>query len=278
MAPLHSREIYRVPEFLEVSGLDFDVEVVGEQRSDLQLSIYTEEPERMEILTNRTTLRIGVNARPGQLFSRKPRGRLVIAVPTSINAAVQTASGRIRITGLSESRSLEVGTASGGIDMSEVTGRVEVRTASGSVRVEGASGRMSVRTASGAVTVENASGELECRTGSGAQNFEEFTGDIEAGSASGRISLSDVEGAFRLQSSSGAIVADGLLLAGDSEFKSVSGRIRLDIDNPMNELRFDSRSVSGQVRIGSSTGKHVVFGEGPIEVISNTTSGSQVIE
>lgn len=278
MAPLHSQEIYRAPQFLEVSGLEYEVEIMGETRSDLQVSVYTEEPERVEILANRTTLRVAVRSRPGQLFSRKPQGRLVITAPTSMSASIQTASGRIRVTGLTDSRSLEVGSASGGVELSEVTGRLEVKTASGRVRVERASGQMSLRTASGSITVRNASGEIESRSGSGAQSFEEFTGDIEAGSASGRISLNDVEGTLRAESSSGAVVGDGVLLTGDSEFESVSGRIRLDIANPMDELRFDARSVSGQVRIGSSTGKRLEIGDGPIEVVTKTTSGSQVID
>ncbi len=166
-------------------------------------------------------------------------GTLFFDVPKEIDALVETASGDVRISGLS-SRNLRVNTASGNITIREI---------------------------SGAVTVGSISGNLDAR---------KLEGDLDLTTISGRIELKDLKGRLRVDSISGTIQGDHVLLKESSEFKTVSGDIDIDLDNALDELRYDLTTVSGRLRVGSiGATRGLEMGAGSLSLRGESVSGSQ---
>lgn len=277
-ARLDRRDFYDAMGTIEVSGMEYVVEVEGEDRRDIEVAVYTEEPNRVRIEQTREALRITVRSRLATIFSRAPQGRIELRVPRNASGVFRTASGAIAVHNLDESRAIEVGSASGSVSVRNVSGEVVINTASGSVRVEDVAGPQRIDTASGRIVVRDARGNIVGDSASGSHTYERITGDIEADSGSGQVSLRRTEGTVQITTASGQIRGDDVLLTGDSHFRSVSGSIRVDLANDLDDVRFDAKSVSGQVRIGSSRGKRLSIGSGRITVSADTTSGSQTFE
>jgi DUF4097 and DUF4098 domain-containing protein YvlB len=182
------------------------------------------------------------------------------------------------VVDVNESRSLEIGSAAGAVVVRNSSGTLDLDTASGSVLVTRTHGEKNIDTASGNITVRACDGPIVADTASGAQSYEEIVGDIEADAVSGSITLSGTRGKLAVRTTSGRIRGGAVLLSDSSTFQSVSGSIHVDLANDLAQIRFDSESQSGQVRIGDSVGKSLQLGEGSIVVESETTSGNQTFE
>jgi hypothetical protein len=277
-APLDRRRELVAPEFIDVSGMEYSVEMKGEDRDTVEVAIYTTEPKRVRIDELSDRLRITVRSRPGNLFSRAPQGRIELRVPRDTVARLSTASGPVVVVDVNESRSLEIGSAAGAVVVRNSSGTLDLDTASGSVLVTRTHGEKNIDTASGNITVRACDGPIVADTASGAQSYEEIVGDIEADAVSGSITLSGTRGKLAVRTTSGRIRGGAVLLSDSSTFQSVSGSIHVDLANDLAQIRFDSESQSGQVRIGDSVGKSLQLGEGSIVVESETTSGNQTFE
>ena len=155
--------------------------------------------------------------------------------------------------------------------------RIDVDTASGSVRVDGVHGTdFHVTSASGALRISDIASDVTAKTASGGIKAARIRGDTDLSTSSGSIDMSDVEGRVRVGSVSGSIQADHIKLTDDSQFRTVSGDIRVDLDNDLNDLRYDLSTVSGRLTVGSvRASRGLQMGDGSLLLRGETVSGSQ---
>lgn len=181
---------------------------------------------------------IHVQGRPSWLDRDAPQARIIVGVPNGI--------------------SLDIGTASG------------------SIAVRGVQGRQTLRSASGSITLDQLGGEITVRSASGGVTARSLVGTISIGTASGSVNLEECRGIITVETASGSITGEGVQLTADATFRTASGAIRVDLDNAMDDLRYDLSTASGRIRFGDvSGGKQLKGGTGRFLIEARSASGSQ---
>jgi DUF4097 and DUF4098 domain-containing protein YvlB len=228
---------------LEIRAEFLNVEIRGGEGSSV--SMRADLPEDSFFESRSFTVKHEVNGsgvrvwveRDG-LFSHGS-GTLFFSVPRDTLVTVDSASGDIRITGLSADE----------------------------LKARSASGRLIIRDIEAAVTAGSVSGSLEARR---------IRGDADLSTVSGPIEMNDVEGKIRAASISGSISGHRVLLTASSYFKTVSGEIRMDLVNALDGLRYDLSTVSGRLTVGSVRAtRGLQMGNGDVMLTGETVSGSQ---
>ena len=147
--------------------------------------------------------------------------------------------------------SLDVGTVSADIDVSDVNGEQSLHTVSGDVTTEYTGGRMSAESVSGDVEIsgDNSDGEVEASTVSGDVTLFRVSGEIEAATVSGsvvvdegsidRADLSTVNGEIVFQ----AEFRDG----GKLSIETVNGDVDVDFVGKVS-ARFEIDTFNGGIR------------------------------
>ncbi len=194
------------------------------------------------------------------------KGKIVwtLTVPADTKMDFGTASGDITVSGLTNS--IDAATASGDIDARDMKGDIEIATASGDALLLNLYGEVDVATASGDITVKKAGGEVELSTASGdidavglsddvelnaASGDIEISGsvaDFDVSAASGDIKISNCQGAFDVSCASGDITAEGLKIAGASDFSVASGDVEVSLAETC-EHDLEINSASGDVTL-----------------------------
>ncbi|UCF96351.1 MAG: DUF4097 family beta strand repeat protein [Spirochaetaceae bacterium] len=159
---------------------------------------------------------VDIRERSGELYLRerllqRPKGFATwyLTVPDSTGILFSSSSGDFESTG--DYRALEARSASGGIFVRDLSGRILINTASGAVRLEDLSGDMSVATASGDVEVADCQGRLSLHTAAGALELRDVVAEIEATTVAGSIAVSE------------------LRLSGECSFSSTAGDIEVGL-------------------------------------------------
>lgn len=137
-----------------------------------------------------------------------------------------------------------ISTASGNVEVHEVSGNLNLISASGNVTVDSASGRIEASSSSGNVSVKNVSGSVSARTASGNVNahITEVSGadDMEFSSASGNVRVwvpESIDANVAMSTSSGSLTSD----------------FAVQMDGPVSG---SSRSAHGQLGNG---GRHLTI-------------------
>lgn len=167
-------------------------------------------------------------------------------------------------------RSLEVNTASGGVEISDSAVDAEMfklRTASGNVNVNASFREINVKSASGNITIANPS-DMIARS----LKISAISGNISADckaekysicSVSGNTEYKNAVGEGEINAASGAVTVDYAEWNGDLKVKAVSGSINVNLPKDSGVLVvFDA--VSGTVRtdLGGEKGKFISLGKG----------------
>lgn len=182
--------------------------------------------------------------------------QLSIRAPHGAHVRSETASSQLR--GRGRFGSLEARSASGDVDLDEVTGDAVAKTASGDVGLMEVGGDAVVNTASGDVELGRVVGEAVVKTASGDVTVREGGGAVNVSTASGDQRIGAVTaGAVTLQSASGDIgvgIREGSNVWVDARAMSGSTRSELELDDvppagdaPLVELR--ATSMSGDVTV-----------------------------
>lgn len=149
---------------------------------------------------------------------------------TAENSTVKTASGDINVKEMSGEKKLS--TASGNIVIDRSTGDAEISTSSGDIKLDEAKGKLDISTSSGYVQVKQLTGSTKARSTSGdiILNVEELTGDLEFDTSSGGVFCKlPKDTGFHFQASTS------------------SGNIRTDFDNA---LSFNEKASQAEGAIG----------------------------
>jgi hypothetical protein len=198
--------------------------------------------DEVHVFAERREDRVEISARPPRPEEPPPLGphvppryelRLELAIPRSMGAAIQTASGDIELSGLDGEITLTA--ASGNIKLSSVGGPVTASTGSGdltasdctsaSLQLRSASGDMDVSISpppSASVRIDTASGDLVLRIA------REARARIEASSLSGEVT---VHAPLRIEELSRSRLV-GVLNAPEGSIKLVTASGNIGIHSP----------------------------------------------
>ncbi|MGN1111536.1 MAG: DUF4097 family beta strand repeat-containing protein [Oscillospiraceae bacterium] len=167
-------------------------------------------------------------------------------------------------------KTLEVNTASGGVEISDsaVTAEVfKLHTASGNVNVNAFFGDVNVKSASGNINIANpsdgAAKSLKISAASGNITADYKAEKYAVNSVSGNTKYSGAVGEGDINVTSGTVTVDYAEWNGDLKVKAVSGSVNVNLpaDSGVN-VKFDG--VSGTVRtdLGNEKGKFISLGKG----------------
>ena len=126
--------------------------------------------------------------------------------------------------------------------------KIEFSSASGDLNAAGLKGGLSARVASGDLNVKDSKGKLKFKAASGDIEMKHSSGEISVKTASGDIELSNVQGEFDVKTASGDINASGIHFTGESDLKSVSGDMLVELSKS-NEYDLDLSTVSGNITL-----------------------------
>lgn len=133
----------------------------------------------------------------------------------------------------------------------------KLSTASGNIEVRNVTGQMRVRSASGEVTLEDVSGAINASSASGNVRVKDASGTVSASAASGNVEVEmrNVEGAENMEftSASGNVyVKAPANLDATVDMSSVNGSLKTDFPLEVKEPQYGSqRSAHGRLGNGS---------------------------
>ena len=283
-------EIEVVTHAVVVEGWDRnenEIEIVGEYDSDF---------DEMEISGDQQSFRFEIDH-----DDRRSRGgragsfRLEIRVPRGVSLSVETVSGYLGVSGLTES--LTGSSVSGGVDVAGDLATVTLSSVSGAVGYVGDAPEVRLESVSGGVEFRGRSRDVRMESVSGSVFAEGGAETIEAESVSGTIQIvfgSEVRVAdLDASSVSGGVRFRGSLTQNARvEVESHSGSVELSL-GPNTDAEFELESFSGSVsadlpgmrdevssrrRVPPNQSLRFVTGSGSGRVRASSFSGSVRIE
>lgn len=164
-----------------------------------------------------------------------------LIVPEKTDVDFSTASGDLEVSDLSSF--IEASTASGDVTLKTMDGEFKISTASGEIEGRELTGDIRFGTASGDVFLSKSSGKINVSTASGRIRAKDLEGELELRTASGDIDLSSANGEFKVSAASGDVVAKAIVLEGKSSFSAASGNVELSLgESPVHNLKVSSAS------------------------------------
>lgn len=156
---------------------------------------------------------------------------------------------------------------------------VRVETTTGNIRAFSLRSDVSLSTTTGAIHLSDADGAAMLASSTGRQTLENVDGSITAESTTGGILLRGCEALVQLRTTTGSQTGSSILLTGDSHLESTTGRIALQLENPLSALSFRLTSDTGTLRVGAvRTSERLDVGDGGIVVSARTTTGDIVFD
>ncbi len=221
---------------LHVATRSGTVTVIAEEREN----VFAEEGGSSRGPEVDPTGRISLGSARGgsaNLVVRCPAGTDVTAGTISGNVMLRGPLGRVRITTVSGSATVERAE------------ELDARTISGNIEVDRCTGRCSMRTKTGHTTCASAR-DARASTISGTIRFEETTGRVRAQSVSGTVEVgTQRDGDVAVQTVSGSVkieVPDGV--RPNAQLHSLTSRPRCDCPEG-NDCQVAVRSMSGRITV-----------------------------
>ncbi len=176
---------------------------------------------------------------------------------------------------------LDVRTAGGKIEGSDINGRIAAHTSGGSIRFGKVNGEVKAHTSGGSITLEDIKGNADVSTSGGSIKVGKVEGDVEANTSGGSITVGEVTGEMKGHTSGGSISAQLARQISESlELSTSGGSINLSVPDDFKADLNASTSggrvecelpLQGTVKRSSVNGK--VNGGGP-KVTLSTSGGS----
>lgn len=240
-------------------------EIVGYGRSE-DFEIYSD-------LTSSGTLVIRVKHR-GRRSNQISKAQIQLHIPRGITLHIENSSGDIKGDNLISGKYF-FKTTSGDIGLKEIIGNLTVETTSGDISIENLQGTGNVTTTSGDKKVSNVQGKIQASGTSGSSYIYNVMGNVHLSSTSGNLTLRMIKGSVDVSATSGGIYAQKLFITGHSRFELSSGNLKIDLNNPYDDLKFQLVTGSGRINVnGNSFGNKYLEGDGPVVVEGTTGSGN----
>lgn len=201
--------------------------------------------------------------------------QIILTVPQNLDITITNSSGSIGLENL-RGTSLNLESTSGSISVSDCSNDITCSSTSGDIKIRNVEGNKVLNASSGSISIEDSTGDVTVETTSGSISCTAISGDIKAEASSGSINFRSIEGTFQVETTSGTIQGSKIFVSNHSEFKSSSGTIEIDFENPHSDLSFDLSSSSGSLIAGDKSGiGSLIVGNGEIKIKGSSQSGSQ---
>ena len=259
---------------VSIEAETFDVQVVAVAGQSATLSI-ERNPSGHTVYHERTShgVRVWVERR-FSLLSLGRSGLLVMTVPSDSAVQIDTSTGGVSVSGARHRVSIR--TSTGTVDVSGTVGELSVSTSTGNVSIREADGTLNVRTSTGRIRIEDSHGTITSRSSTGQQSLVGIDGSIDATSSTGRLAFDHVRGVMRVKTSTGSQTGTAVVLTGDSSFEASTGRIAIELAQPLSAFAFDLRSTTGTLEVAGERSQQRLFLAGTgIRVSGTTSTGSQ---
>lgn len=119
---------------------------------------------------------------------------------------------------------------------------VEFESATGDLNLENVSGIFDGSSGTGSIEVLNAKGEFDLNSGTGSVVVEGSEGEFDLNSGTGRVKIEDCKGEFDANSGTGRVIADNITIETEGDFNSGTGDV--EVSRPQGE-DFDLSLNSG---------------------------------
>jgi len=160
-----------------------------------------------------------------------------VSVPSRYDLDLRTAGGNINITQIDGT--VLAGTSGGSIGVKSVHGNVKLQTSGGNVRIGQADGDVVARTSGGSITADSVNGALDAQTAGGNIDVSQLRGSVQAKTAGGSVSahLTEQPKANCTLKTSGGNVSLSLPAAAavDVDARTSGGRISSDFGGDLNK-------------------------------------------
>ena len=212
-------------------------------------------------------------------YKRNVHTEFELKLPMNINLNLETAGGDIDVTDI---RGESVFRTSGGdIYLKNMMGRIETHTSGGDIDVSRVEGLIRVHTSGGDIQIMNSNGKFNASTSGGDLEFLHLTGNIDAQTSGGSITLKNIESeSVECRTSSGNIRAEDIsanLTGRTSDGQIDLGSIKGHVDVTSSGGDINAEQITGSLTCHTSRGN--IEGEGIIgPVDASTTAGDIELE
>ncbi len=205
-----------------------------------------------------------------------------IQVPEEYNLDVRTAGGGIEVTDLIGE--VELKTSGGGISIGEIDGRVRAETSGGGISLQRSTGEAYIHTSGGGIRLGEIGGSLDAKTSGGSISVDGVNGDLKARSSGGGLRLRNVNGNLTAKTSGGSILAELLKqIDAPMDLHTSGGGITLEVP-PDFRADIDASTSGGRVysdlplTVRGTFGKSSLRGEinGGGKLVSLRSSGGNI--
>jgi DUF4097 and DUF4098 domain-containing protein YvlB len=228
-------------------------DTVVEQRGDV---IVVHTPKRGAGFFGRTVqLDLRIVAPRGSSLAVRAGSADITTQGSLAGGRLDTGSGDVRITHMTDSLSVRTGSGEVSVDSTEAD--LDVKTGSGDIEVGSIAASGSLQAGSGQVSVGHVAGDARARTGSGDITIGDAERDVKAQTGSGSVRLGEVHrGRVRVIAASGDIhvgLAEGSAAWLDAH--TLTGRVSSDLEStgePTAEeekVRLEVKTVSGNITV-----------------------------
>ncbi|RXQ97640.1 hypothetical protein EO244_01795 [Ancylomarina salipaludis] len=282
---------------IEIEGRFTDVNIIGEDRDDVQFKgliqgkIRGSKDFEIKHRQDGSTLKVWVET-PGFISGRFD-AYLNFKVPYSTDIEIINSSGDVYVEDIISDK-MRLKASSGDIELKNIETNLTSTTSSGDLKIDYLKGSISAvstsgdqnfshiqadistSATSGDMSFIDVKGNLSTKTTSGDLKFEDINGALSNVSSSGNFTIKNAKTVLDLMATSGDIRGEGIELLADSKFTSTSGDITMDFENEMDALSFDLRASSGDLHAGQRSAERKLYAKhGEIWVYGHSTSGDQ---
>ena len=212
-------------------------------------------------------------------YKRNVHTDFELKLPMNINLNLETAGGDIDVTDI---RGESVFRTSGGdLDLENLMGRVEAHTSGGDIDVSRGEGLIRVHTSGGDIRIMNSDGKFNASTTGGTLELLQLTGNINAQTSGGSITLRNIEGESVECRTSGGDIRAGYISAnltgstseGEIDLDNIKGHVDVSTSGGDIDIEQITGSLTCQTSGGDIDGDKII---GPVD--SYTTAGDIELE
>ena len=189
--------------------------------------------------------------------------------------SLETVTAKLNVTNLTGN--MKCKSKTGDTYLSKINGNVTSNTSDGNITIADINGSVNSDATTGNTDIDRVVGDIKSKASSGFIKIADSKGNINVTTFSGAIKLFNTEGIVNLKSTTGEQVGTRIKLTASSSFYTTEGKIKMDLDNPIEELSFVLESSSSYLQAArESKKKKLKVGKGPIVVTGTSTTGAQL--
>ncbi len=205
----------------------------------------------------------------------QPKGIINISIPTDCGVVAVNTTGNLKAKNLS-GKSMSLKARSGDVEAENFIGNLQISSDHGDISVDGLKGELSGRTKTGKQKFHNTVGAIYSISRNGDVEINNSVGNVNVITTSGEVSLSNTKGMATLNTDSGDIDGRQVLLTQNSNIKSETGDVDIDLKNELSEVAFSLKTRKGKLSVGEKQAKkELILPTDAIMIEGVSDSGNQ---